>query len=69
MEGFISNGASNRTRKRAEKQTMAVLITIIMFSIYWFLIKLQNIIVNEIYFNIIIWGRLINRYLCLFAGI
>lgn len=27
MEGFISDGAYNRTRKRAEKQTMAVLIT------------------------------------------
>ena len=28
MEGFISNGAYNRTRKRAQKQTMAALITI-----------------------------------------
>ena len=28
MAGFISDGAYNRTRKRAEKQTMAVLITI-----------------------------------------
>ena len=50
-EGLITKGAYNRNRKRASKKTINSSAEQYTSCIYWFLIKLQKVLINRIHFD------------------
>ena len=48
LKALMTLFLSNWSKKRASKQVIAVLITK-RFTLYWFLIKLENVMINRIH--------------------
>ena len=67
MEGLISGGLLNKQERRSTSKQAIISADQNTVCIYWFLIKLQNFIMNWIHFNSFGGGWQSDVFVCLFV--
>ena len=67
MEGLISGGLLNKQERRSASKQTIISADQNTVCIYWFLIKLQNFIMNWIHFNSFGGGWQSDVFVCLFV--
>ena len=67
MEGLISEGLLNKQERRSASKQAIISADQNTVCIYWFLIKLQNFVMNWIHFNSFGGGWQSDVFVCLFV--